>query len=71
MDGSEVKKDFKGKEVEVIGAQYEEGKPVGEEAGRWIHKLESREDILSYLSYSERYWYNDEWFGSERRKSPA
>jgi hypothetical protein len=58
-------------EVEVLGPTYEEGKPEGEEAGRWRQKLQSREEKLRYLRSGERYWYSDEWFGSEKRKNPA
>ncbi|MDD5038180.1 MAG: hypothetical protein PHN78_02545 [Dehalococcoidales bacterium] len=59
------------KEVEVLGATYEEGKPEGEEVGRWRQKVGSREDKLKYLATAERYWYSKEWFGSEKRKNPA
>ena len=58
-------------EVEVLGATFEEGRPEGEEAGRWRQKLGSREDKLKYLENGERYWYGQEWYGSERRKNPA
>ena len=57
--------------VEVLGETYEKGKPEGEEMGRWRQKLESREDKLKYLQTGERYWYNQDWFGSEKRKNPA
>jgi hypothetical protein len=58
-------------EVEVLGATYEAGKPVGEELGKWRQKLDSREERLKYLKNGERYFYSDEWFGSEKRKNPA
>ena len=58
-------------EVEVLGATFEEGKPEGEETGRWRQKLGSREEMLKYLENGERYWYGKEWFGSEKRKNPA
>jgi len=58
-------------EVEVLGATFEEGKPEGEELGRWRQKLESREEKLKYLETGERYWYGKEWYGSEKRKNPA
>ena len=58
-------------EVEVLGATFEEGRPEGEDAGRWRRKLESRQDKLKYLENGERYWYGKEWFGSEKRKNPA
>ena len=58
-------------EVEVLGATYEEGKPEGEEMGQWRQKLTSREEKLKYLETGERYWYSQEWYGSEKRKNPA
>lgn len=57
--------------VEVLGATFEPGKPEEADAGRWRHKLESREEKLKYLESGERYWYGKEWFGSEKRKTPA
>jgi hypothetical protein len=58
-------------EVEVLGETYEEGRPDGEDLGRWRQKLESREEKLKYLQNGERYWYGADWFGSEKRKTPA
>jgi hypothetical protein len=58
-------------EVEVLGATFEEGSPEGEEMGKWRQKLHSREEKLKYLRSGERYWYSEEWFGSEKRKNPA
>ena len=46
--------------VEVLGATFEEGKPEGEDVGKWRQKLESREDKLKYLQNGERYWYGEE-----------
>jgi len=57
--------------VEVLGATFEKGKPEGEEMGRWCQKLESREEKLKYLRTALRYWYGKDWFGSEKRKTPA
>ena len=57
--------------VEVLGATFEEGKPEGEEMGKWRQKLGSREEKLKYLQTGERYWYGKDWFGSEKRKTPA
>jgi len=59
------------KEVEVLGATFEEGKPEGEEMGRWRQKLGSRQEKLKYLQTGERYWFSEDWFGSEKRKNPA
>ncbi len=58
-------------EVEVLGATFEEGKPEGEELGKWRQKLVSRQEKLKYLQTGERYWYGKEWYGSEKRKNPA
>ena len=58
-------------EVEVLGATFEEGKPEDEELGRWRQKLEGRAEKLKYLENGERYWYGQEWYGSEKRKNPA
>jgi len=58
-------------EVEVLGATFEEGKPEGEDLGKWRQKLESREQRLRYLESGERYWYSEDWYGSEKRKKPA
>ena len=59
------------KQVEVLGATFEEGKPEGEELGKWRQKLESREERLKYLQSGERYWFGKDWYGSEKRKNPA
>ncbi len=59
------------KKVEVLGATFEEGKPESMEAGRWRHKMGSRSDKIRYLENGERYWYGKDWFGSEKRKTPA
>ena len=59
------------KEVEVLGATFEKGKPEGEDMGRWRQKLATRDEKLKYLQTGERYWYSKEWFGSEKRKNPA
>jgi len=58
-------------EVEVLGATFEEGKPESTELGKWRQKLGSREEKLRYLKTGERYWYSEEWYGSEKRKNPA
>jgi hypothetical protein len=58
-------------EVEVLGATYEEGKPGGEDMGKWRQKLASRNEKLKYLETGERYFYSRDWFGSEKRKKPA
>ncbi len=67
-----VKKDAPGRgKVDILAETYEAGEPKGETEGRWRQKLESRDDKLKYLKSGERYWYSDDWFGSEKRKNPA
>lgn len=57
--------------VEVLGETFEAGKPEGEEMGKWRQKLESRQEKLKYLETGERYYCSKDWYGSEKRKSPA
>jgi len=57
--------------VDILAETYEAGSPDGEDAGRWRQKLENRDDKIKYLQSGERYWYSDDWFGSEKRKTPA
>lgn len=38
---------------------------------KWREKLNTKEEMLKYLQTGERYWYSDDWFGSEKRKNPA
>ncbi len=56
---------------ELLGPTYENGKPEGEDEGKWRQKLQSRDEKLKYLQFGERYWYSNEGFGSEKRKTPA
>ena len=58
-------------EVEVLGPTFDEGKPEGKDAGKWRQKLGSRQEKIKYLQTGERYWYGEEWYGSEKRKNPA
>jgi hypothetical protein len=58
-------------EVEVLGATYEEGKPSGENMGKWSQKLSTRAETIKYLQTGQRYFYSKDWFGSEKRKTPA
>jgi len=60
---------WNGEEVEIVGGDYEEGKPEGKDD--WRKKMSDRELMLRYLKTGERYWYSKEWYGSEKRKTPA
>ena len=54
----------------LIGEEtYEPGKPSG--SYDWRKKLSSRDEMLNYLRNGERYWYGTDWYGSERRRTPA
>lgn len=37
----------------------------------WRKKLATREEMLEYLKTGERYWFSNDWYGSEKRKTPA
>jgi len=63
----EEKTSFDGKKVKVLGPTYEEGKP--ETSIDWRQKLRNREEMLSYLKTGERYWFSEDWYGSEKRKT--
>jgi hypothetical protein len=58
-----------GQEVEILGATYDKGKP--EAPDNWRKKLADRDRMLNYLKTAERYWFSEEWYGSEKRKTPA
>lgn len=66
---AEKKKDFSGKEVELVGPSYSQGVP--EEKADWREKLRERQDMIQYLKTGMRYWYAADSYGSEKRKSPA
>ena len=54
----------------LVGAEtYEPGKPTGK--ANWRAKLNDRAQMLKYLESGERYWFSEDWYGSEKRRSPA
>lgn len=63
------KESWDGKEVEILGETYEEGKPA--DPVKWRQKNRNREEMLNYLRTGERYWFSEDWYGSERRKTKA
>src|SRR4030043_771195 len=65
----EKKKDFSGKDVELLGPSYDEGTPT--EKADWRQNMKERDDMIQYLKTGLRYWYSSEWHGSEKRKTPA
>jgi len=40
--------------VKLLADTYEEGKPEGESAGRWLFKLRDRQEKLKYLAAGKR-----------------
>lgn len=62
----ENKEDFQGKMVRVLTSTYEPGKP--DAPGDWRTKLPAAGETLHYLKTALRYWYSDEWYGSEKGK---
>ena len=68
-DKEEERESFDGKKVKILGENFEEGKPDAPYS--WEDKLKGRKDILKYLETGERYWFSQEGFGSEKRKTPA
>jgi len=69
MEEKIKKERFDGTEVEILGPTYEEGKP--ESPDKWRGKMRDRKEMLKYLETGERYWFAEEGFGSEKRKTPA
>ena len=63
------KEGFDGKPVKVLGSTFEPGIPL--EKGEWKNRFTGREDEMKYLETGLRYWYSDDWYGSEKRKKPA
>ena len=57
--------------AKVIRPKYEPGSP--DQPDRWTEKLKSVEEIVRYLKTAERYFCEDpaNWYGSEKRKTPA
>ncbi len=60
------KKDFSGKTVKVLDETYEPGIPDAKD--NWRMKIGSRDSNMMFLKTSQRYWYSDDWYGSEKRK---
>ena len=60
---------FSGEKVKVVGPEYEEGMP--EQAHSGGRRSRAGKRCLKYLRSGERYWFSKEWYGSEKRKTPA
>lgn len=57
--------------AKVIEPRYESGSP--DSPDRWTSKLKSFEEVMRYIKTAERYFCEDpaNWYGSEKRKTPA
>jgi hypothetical protein len=64
--GYEEKEAFDGAVVRVLGETYQAGRPEG--PMDWRAKLASRDERVRFLRTALRYWYSDEWYGSEKRR---
>jgi len=62
----EEKEGFDGKKVRVLAGTFDEGKP--DARYDWKIKLATREEKIKYLKTALRYWYSNEWYGSEKNK---
>ena len=72
MDYKHIEKeDYKGKKVQILDETYEPGIPETIGCGKslgWRSKLGTKESKLTYIKTAERYWYSEEWFGSEKKR---
>jgi len=72
MEYENIEKDAPGRDkVKILSSTFEKGKPEGASDGSWRQKMRDRQEKLKYLETGERYWYGEDWFGSEKRKNPA
>ena len=71
----EEKERFDGQKVKILLPTYAAG--TDEDRYQWRKNIESvnvgeeAKPIMKYLTTAERYFYSQEWFGSEKRKNPA
>lgn len=71
----EEKERFDGEKVKILVTDYVQGKD--EDRYQWrsnipeINVAEGEVSIKKYLTTAERYFYSQDWFGSEKRKTPA
>jgi len=74
-DKYEEKERFDGQKVKILMPTYAEG--ADEDRYQWRKNIdyvnigEEAKPIMKYLKTAERYFYSNDWFGSEKRKNPA
>jgi hypothetical protein len=67
-----TKERFDGTQVEVLGETYDPGSPTEGDKYDWSSRVgQDRAELLRFLKTGLRYWYSNDWFGSEKRKNPA
>ncbi len=73
MGEATIKKQrFDGTEVEILGETYASGTHAVGEKYNWQERLGGDPgEVMKFLKSGLRYWYSDDWFGSEKRKNPA
>jgi hypothetical protein len=72
-DQAKIKKErFDGTQVEVLGETYDPGQTAMGAKYNWEERLGGdQKDLVMFLKTGLRYWYSNDWFGSEKRKNPA
>jgi len=71
----EEKERFDGQKVKILLPTYEKG--TDKDRYLWRKNIfavnigEGAQPIMKYLKTAERYFYSQDWFGSEKRKNPA
>jgi hypothetical protein len=71
----EEKERFDGQKVKILLPTYASG--TDQDRYQWRNNInavnigEGSKPVRKYLTTAERYWYSNEWFGSEKRKNPA
>jgi hypothetical protein len=74
-DKYEEKERFDGKKVKILLPTYAAG--ADEDCYQWRKNInavnvgETTQPVKRYLTSAERYFYSQDWFGSEKRKNPA
>jgi hypothetical protein len=74
-DKYEEKERFDGQKVKILLPTYAEG--TDQDRYQWRTNIntvnigEESNPIKKYLTTAERYFYSNDWFGSEKRKNPA
>ncbi len=62
----EEKEDFDRRKIDVSEETFDEGKTYTRYD--WTAKLVTKEDKIKYLKTALRYWYSNEWYGSEKSR---